>query len=106
MVETDGQLDDDESDHSGRADARGADSRGLRRLPGPIVGKAVAVDVDDVPDAQRLDLALRGLVSLVSHDVVGFPQRAGIDTTHRNANRPKGLKRRISRGATNHRTNR
>ena len=32
-------------------------------LLGAIVGKAVAVDVDDVPDAQRLDLAL--LLSLV-----------------------------------------
>jgi len=32
-------------------------------LLGAIVGKAVAVGVDDVPDAQRLDLAL--LLSLV-----------------------------------------
>jgi len=41
-------------------------SRGLVPRPsllGAIVGKAVAVDVDDVPDAQRLDLAL--LLSLV-----------------------------------------
>lgn len=32
-------------------------------LLGAIVGKAVAVDVDDVPEAQRLDLAM--LLSLV-----------------------------------------
>lgn len=37
-------------------------------LLGAIVGKAVAVDVDDVPDAQRLDLAL--LLSLVDDPIV------------------------------------
>lgn len=36
-------------------------------LLGAIVGKAVAVDVDDVPDAQRLDLAL--LLSLVEDPI-------------------------------------
>lgn len=36
-------------------------------LLGAIVGKAVAVDVDDVPDAQRLDLAL--LLGLVEDPV-------------------------------------
>ena len=36
-------------------------------LLGAIVGKAVAVDVDDVPDAQRLDLAL--LLSLVDDPI-------------------------------------
>lgn len=36
-------------------------------LLGAIVGKAVAVDVDDIPDAQRLDLAL--LLSLVEDPV-------------------------------------
>lgn len=36
-------------------------------LLGAIVGKAVAVDVDDVPDSQRLDLAL--LVSLVEDPI-------------------------------------
>lgn len=36
-------------------------------LLGAIVGKAVAVDVDDVPDAQRLDLAL--LLSLVGDPI-------------------------------------
>ncbi len=37
-------------------------------LLGAIVGKAVAVEVDDVPDAQRLDLAL--LLSLVDDPIV------------------------------------
>ncbi len=36
-------------------------------LLGAIVGKAVAVDADDVPDAQRLDLAL--LLSLVEDPI-------------------------------------
>jgi len=36
-------------------------------LLGAIVGKSVAVDVDDVPDAQRLDLAL--LLSLVGDPI-------------------------------------
>lgn len=36
-------------------------------LLGAIVGKAVAVGIDDVPDAQRLDLAL--LLSLVSEPI-------------------------------------
>lgn len=36
-------------------------------LLGAIIGKAVAVDVDDVPDAQRLDLAL--LLSLVDDPI-------------------------------------
>ena len=36
-------------------------------LLGAIVGKAVAVDIDDVPDAQRLDLAL--LLSLVDDPI-------------------------------------
>ena len=45
-------------------------SRGLVPRPsllGAIVAKAVAVDVDDLPDAQRLDLAL--LLSLVDDPV-------------------------------------
>ena len=41
-------------------------------LLGAIVGKSVAVDVDDVPDAQRLDLAL--LLSLVD-DPMGLAQQ-------------------------------
>lgn len=48
------------------------DHQGLVPRPsllGAIVGKAVAVDVDDVPDAQRLDLAL--LLSLVE-DPIGL----------------------------------
>lgn len=36
-------------------------------LLGAIIGKAVAVDVHDVPDAQRLDLAL--LLSLVDDPI-------------------------------------
>ncbi len=46
------------------------DHRGLVPRPsllGAIVGKAVAVDVDDVPDAQRLDLAV--LLSLVDDPI-------------------------------------
>jgi len=48
------------------------DHQGLVPRPsllGAIVGKAVAVEVDDVPDAQRLDLAL--LLSLVD-DPIGL----------------------------------
>ena len=41
-------------------------------LLGAIVGKAVAVDVDDLPDAQRLDLAL--LLSIVE-DPIAMAQR-------------------------------
>ncbi len=46
------------------------DHRGMVPRPsllGAIVAKAVAVDVDDVPDAQRLDLAL--LLSLVTDPI-------------------------------------
>lgn len=46
------------------------DKQGLVPRPpllGAIVGKAVAVDVDDVPDAQRLDLAL--LLSLADDPI-------------------------------------
>lgn len=46
------------------------DRRGLVPRPsllGAIVGKAVAVGVDDVPDAQRLDLAL--LLTLVEDPI-------------------------------------
>ncbi len=46
------------------------DHQGLVPRPsllGAIVGKSVAVDVDDVPDAQRLDLAL--LLSLVDDPI-------------------------------------
>ena len=46
------------------------DHQGLVPRPsllGAIVGKSVAVDVDDVPDAQRLDLAL--LLSLVGDPI-------------------------------------
>lgn len=46
------------------------DNQGLVPRPsllGAIVGKAVAVDVDDVPDAQRLDLAL--LLSLIDDPI-------------------------------------
>ena len=46
------------------------DHRGFVPRPsllGAIVGKAVAVDVDDVPDAQRLELAL--LLSLVNDPI-------------------------------------